>query len=69
MNTVRCPHCGEDTPNTEAGMGYIRCEHCDEIFSSQNGQTWEVNAAPRGGIAARAVVDVNGVYIIAPAMV
>ena len=32
---VKCPKCGGMTKNMEAGMGWIKCSHCSEAFSSQ----------------------------------
>ena len=34
-DTVTYPECGEQTPDVEAGMGFIRCQSCGKTFSSQ----------------------------------
>lgn len=38
QDVVKCPKCGQVTKNMESGMGYIMCEKCNEIFSSQDAE-------------------------------
>lgn len=35
LSDTECPHCHKMTKNSESGMGYIKCTHCQKTFSSQ----------------------------------
>lgn len=41
---VECPNCHKQTKNVEAGMGYLKCSHCESTFDN-NGKLLTVGKA------------------------